>query len=83
MAAWCSINISYDPTGYSQNYKRNVRVHSHPAQQQFVRDCLADSLARINASLPPNQPRAQQNQLGQNDLSVEMDNDPGAAYRLI
>jgi hypothetical protein len=79
MAAWCSINITYAPTGYSQNYKRDVHVHSHPAEAQFVRDSLADSLAKIHV----NHPQAQENQLGQNNLRVQMAADPGANYRNI
>jgi hypothetical protein len=48
-----------------------------------VRDCLADSLNRINQHLPPGQPQARQNQLGQNNMRVEMLADPGVNYRVI
>ena len=79
---WCSIRITYAPTGYGQNYKRNLAAHNHQAQGIFVLAALQDSLARVNAQRPPNA-QVQQNQLGQNNLAVQMQNDPGPTYRLI
>lgn len=81
--SWCSMNIAYGPTAYTQNYKRNLPAHSHQAQQQFVRDCLTDLLTRINQHLPHGQPPANQNQLGQNNLRAQLANDPGVNYRAI
>lgn len=80
---WCSMTVAWGPTGYHQNYKRNLAVHSHQLQQQFVTDCLTDSLNRINAHLPPGQAPAAQNQLGQQNLAVQQQNDPGPNYRAI
>ncbi len=82
---WCSVNISYGATGYSQNYKRQLSVHTHRLQQQFVQDALADGLCRINAYLPaehtPNP--VTRNLLGINNLAVGLGSDPGAGFRVI
>ncbi len=80
---WARVTITYGPTGYTQNYKRNIGVHSHPAQQAFVMAARNDSLARINAHLPPGQPPALLMNLGQNNLAVNLGNDPGPNWRLI
>lgn len=80
---WCSMTITYGPTGYNQNYKRRLPVHDHDLQQQFVLDCLNDSLQRINAHLPQGQPQALQNQLGQHNLAVQQQVNPGINYRPI
>lgn len=82
---WCRVTITYGPTGYTQNYKRNLRVHSHPLSAQFTQDALTDSLNRINANLPgghvPNP--VTQNLLGINNQADQLGADPGPNYRLI
>ena len=80
---WCKITITYGPTGYNQNYKRQLGVHSHPLSQQFTQDALADSLQRINAHLPPGSAPATQNQLGTHSQGDQIQNDPGPNWRLI
>lgn len=82
---WCSVTIVYNPTGYSQNYKRRLAVHSHQLSQQFTRDALRDSLNRINANLPANhRPNpVPQNKLGINNQADQQPNDPGPRYRNI
>ena len=82
---WCRVTITYGPTGYTQNYKRHLAVHSHPLSQQFNRDALADSAARINANLPaghaPNPVTT--NLLGMNNQADQLNADPGGNYREI
>ncbi len=82
---WCRVNITYAPTGYTQNYKRHLAVHSHQLSQQFTRDALTDSLNRINANLPhghvPNP--VTQNLLGINNQADQLGADPGGNYREI
>lgn len=82
---WCKVTITYAPTGYTQNYKRRLRVHSHILSQQFMRNALGDSLVRINAHLPNNHiPNpVTQNLLGMNNQGDQIANDPGPTYRLI
>ncbi len=82
---WCRITITYGPTGYTQNYKRLLAVHSHPLSQQFTTDALADSLQRVNANLPrghvPNP--VTQNLLGILNQGDQIAVDPGQNYRVI
>jgi hypothetical protein len=80
---WCRVTITWAPTAYTQNYKRQLAAHSHPLSQQFTRDAMADALARINAALPAGQAPAAQNQLGINNQADQLPNDPGNNYRLI
>jgi hypothetical protein len=76
------MKIEYGPTGYTQNYKRQVAAHDHNAGGQFVRDALAASLTSINANRPEAQ-RVPQNQLQQLHLRTDEANDPGQNYRAI
>lgn len=82
---WCRVTITYGSTGYTQNYKRHLAVHSHALSQQFTQDALNDSLARINAHLPaghiPNP--VTQNLLGINNQADQLGADPGGNYRAI
>lgn len=82
---WCRVTITYGPTGYTQNYKRQLAVHSHPLSKQFNQDAMADALGRINASLPPgHQPNpVTQNLLGIQNQADQLNADPGANYRAI
>lgn len=83
--SWCKVTITYGPTGYTQNYKRDIRVHSDPLSQQFNRDAMADALARINAHLPvghlPNPVTS--NLLGILNQGDQIDTDPGSNFRAI
>lgn len=82
---WCRVTITYGPTGYTQNYKRHLAVHSHQLSQQFTRDALTDSLNRINAHLPrghvPNP--VTQNLLGISNQADQLVANPGPNYRQI
>ena len=80
---WARVTITYLPTGYTQNYKRNIAAHNHAAQQNFVMAARADSLMRINAHLPPGHPAAVGANLGQHNLAVNLGNNPGPNWRLI
>jgi hypothetical protein len=79
------VTITYGPTGYTQNYKRTLKVHSHQLSQQFTRDALAHSLNRINANLPnghaPNP--VTQNLLGIQNQADQLGADPGKNYKEI
>lgn len=79
---WGKVTITYEPTGYNQNYKRQ-NVVTHTACHDMVADAVADSVARILAhppaeGLPPGGPVVDRIHIAQN-----LPNDPGAAYRLI
>jgi len=82
---WCKVNITYGLTGYTQNYRRQLAVHSHQLSQQFTQDALADSLNGINGNLPnghvPNP--VTQNLLGIQNQADQLGTDPGANYRQI
>jgi hypothetical protein len=82
---WCRITITYGATGYTQNYKRLLGVHSHALSQQFTQDALQDALARINANLRvgfvPNP--VTQNLLGISNQADQLGADPGGNYRAI
>ena len=82
---WCKVTITYGATGYTQNYKRHLSVHSHPLSQQFTQNALADSLNKINANLPishiPNP--VTQNLLGIGNQADQLGADPGSNYRAI
>ncbi len=80
---WCRVTITYDGTGYTQNYRRRLHAHSHELSQEFVRDALEDSLNRINAHLPQGHAPVAQNELGINNLADQLDADPGENYRQI
>lgn len=82
---WCRVTITYAGTGYHQNYKRFLAVHSHQLSQQFTQDALQDALARINANLPHNHvPNpVTQNLLGIGGQADQLGADPGVNYRNI
>jgi len=46
---WGRVTISYSPTGYTQNYKRN-NVTTHVAESAMIAAAVADSVARIGGS---------------------------------
>ena len=48
---WGSVQITYSPTDYSQNYKRNPVV-THVQCQAMVAAAVADSVTRITANPP-------------------------------
>ena len=84
MAGWCSVTISFAGTGYRQNYKRYLNVHSHAKEGEFVMAAKNDSLAPINAGRPRNIANpVLLNHIAQAFLRVEMGADPGNTYRLI
>lgn len=82
---WCKVTITYGPTGYTQNFKRFLPVHSHPLSQLFTQNALTDALNGINAHLPhghlPNP--VTQNLLGIHNQADQLGADPGANYRAI
>jgi hypothetical protein len=80
---WNKVTITFAPTRYQQNYKRSQASHSHELAQKFTVDAMQESLRRINAHLPPNQPAAQQNQLGIANQASDLPSDPGLQWQLI
>ena len=82
---WCQVTITYAGTGYSQNYKRQLAVHSHALSQAFNKAALQDSVTRINANLPrghrPNP--VTQNLLGMSNQRDQLAANPGPNYRQI
>lgn len=69
---WGSVTITYAPTGYAQNYKRN-NVITHPQAQALVVAAIADSAARIGGGV----------QVVTHNIRQNMAADPGANYRVI
>lgn len=80
---WCRVTITYPPTGYQQNYKRQIAAHSHGAAQALTLAAMQDSLQKINAHLPQGQPPAVQNHLGILNQAAYEQNDPGITWRII
>ncbi len=82
---WCKVTITYAGTGYSQNFKRHLAVHSHPLSQQFNRDAKLTAVNQINASLPrghrPNP--VTENLLGMAGQGDQIQADPGTRFRAI
>jgi hypothetical protein len=70
---WGRVTITYPPTGYTQNYKRN-HVATHPEAQAMVAAAVADSVARIGG---------QGVNVTRTNIAQGLPNDPGANYRLI
>ncbi|MEO9904445.1 hypothetical protein [Nisaea sp.] len=83
MAKWCNVTVSYDPTGYQQKYKRDIRVHDEDLAKAFVTDAKLDSLTRINENLPNGNAPATLDDLGTTSLQVYQGNNPGDSYREI
>ncbi|NHF59979.1 hypothetical protein FK220_011545 [Flavobacteriaceae bacterium TP-CH-4] len=79
---WGRVTITYAPTGYAQNYKRDNVVY-HNECQNMVADAVADSVVKIIANppaggIPHMGPIVNRENIAQN-LAV----DPGINYRLI
>lgn len=70
--AWGTVTITYPPTGYTQNYKRN-NVVTHVQASAMVAAAVTDSVNRIGPGTIVNRTNIAQN------LPV----DPGANYRVI
>ncbi len=84
MAGWCSVTVTFGGTGYSQNYKRHIPVHSHAQEGAFVVAAKQDALTRINNARPATIPNPVTiNQLNTGVLKVEQGNDPGPFHRAI
>ncbi len=80
--SWGRVTITYGPTGYSQNYKRN-NVQNHNQCQAMVAAAVNDSVSRIKANpprggLPPGGVVVNRINIAQN-----LNADPGNNYRLI
>lgn len=74
---WGTITITFDPTGYTQNYKRD-NVQTHPQLRAMIADAVTDSVNKIRANgytepIVVDRIHDQQN----------LDYDPGDNYRLI
>jgi hypothetical protein len=80
---WCKVNVTFAGTGYDQNYKRQLAVHSHPLSQQFTVDAMNDAVGRINANLPAGQQHVTTAQLGLHGQADQLTADPGRRFRLI
>ena len=80
---WCTVTITYGPTAYSQNYKRQMGAHDHGAAQALTVAALADSLTKINNHLPAGKAPARQNQLGISNQNSYLPNDPGGTWRVL
>ena len=70
---WGTVTITYGPTGYTQNYKRN-HVVTHLQCQNMVATAVADSVARINVAGAV---------VNRNNIAQNMAADPGINYRVI
>ena len=70
---WGTVTITYQPTGYTQNYKRSG-VETHEQCSQLVEAAVTDSVTRINV------PGAVVNRT---NIRQNLDNDPGTNYRQI
>lgn len=71
--AWGRVTITYAPTGYNQNYKRN-NVVTHVQASDMVAAAVADSVARIGI------PGAI---VTRSNIAQNLPADPGVNYRLI
>jgi hypothetical protein len=78
---WGRVTITYPPTGYTQNYKRN-NVTNHGEAQAMVAAAVADAVARITANPPagglPVPVNVNRQNITQNEAA-----DPGANFRVI
>ena len=70
---WGRVTITYAPTGYTQNYKRN-NVANHIACANMVAAAVADSVARINVA------GAVVNRI---NIAQKLVADPGNNYRVV
>ena len=85
---WGSVTITFTPNpnphnfNYNQNYKRqNVVTHEDAATMTAA--AVADSLARITAATPGGAHIPGPIVVARNNISQNLDNDPGNNYRLI
>ena len=69
---WGRVTITYPPTGYTQNYKRN-HVDTHVQESALVAAAVADSVARIGG---------QGVQVTRSNMGQGLP-DPGPNYRVI
>jgi hypothetical protein len=69
---WGTVTITYAPTGYTQNYKRN-NVVTHVQCNALVNAAVADSVGRLPAGAV----------VGRNHIAQNLPADPGANYRPI
>jgi hypothetical protein len=79
---WGSVTITYGPTNYTQNYKRN-NVVTHIDCQNMVADAVNDSVARITAHPPAGGLPAGGVIVNRININQNMAADPGANYRVI
>ncbi len=75
---WGSVTITYGPTGYTQNYKRN-NVVTHGDCANLIADAVTDSINRLVANGVP-AARLIVNRLNINQNKAA---DPGPNYRMI
>jgi hypothetical protein len=75
---WGSVTITYGPTGYTQNYKRN-NVVTHGDCANLVEDAVTDSINRLVANGVP----AAGLIVNRLNINQNMAADPGPNYRVI
>jgi len=78
---WGTVTITFAPTGYNQNYKRN-HVTTHVQCQALVAAAVADSVVRIRAN-PPAAGLPVPVVVGRGGIAQNLPADPGVNYRLI
>ena len=79
---WGSVQISYGPTDYTQNYKRNGVV-SHDQCRAMVADAVADSVDRITANPPAGGLPAGGVNVKRSNITQNEAEDPGPDFRPI
>jgi hypothetical protein len=79
---WGRVTITFPPTGYIQNYKRNGVTH-HVDCQAMVAAAVADSVARINATPPAGGLPVGGVNVNRLNIAQNLPNDPGVNYRAI
>lgn len=80
---WSKVTVTSTKTTFTKNYKRQIAVHSHPLQNQFIQDALATALTTINANLPVGQAALVLPDLKTSNVGQQLGNDPGANYSQI
>ena len=79
---WGQVTITYPPTGYTQNYKRNnVVTHVHCAA--MVAAAVADSVGRIAAHPPLGGLPAGGIVVNRVGIAQNLPADPGVNFRVI
>lgn len=79
---WGKVTITFAPTNYTQNYKRNL-VSTHIECQNMVAAAVADSVARILANPPAGGVGAGGPIVNRNNIAQNLPVDPGGNYRVI